>query len=121
MASGNNGEVASLGETEKLNQDSGTTGASGGKGIDQAAGGDTKKDESAEPRNIPADQRSADYQKLIQCGLDEKVAAKLDDIYSTGKNLTFNYSFKCVLSTYPAPCIYEPVGSMALFMSKVGK
>ncbi|CAL8137467.1 unnamed protein product [Orchesella dallaii] len=91
MASGNNGEVAGLGEAEtnKLNQDSSTTGASSGKGIDQAAGGDSfsanKKDESTEPRNIPADQRSADYQKLIQCGLDEKVAAKLDDIYSTGK------------------------------------
>lgn len=91
MASGNNGEIAGLGEAEtKINQDSGTTGASSGKGVDQAAGGDafsvSKKDESAEPRNIPADQRSADYQKLIQCGLDEKVAAKLDDIYSTGKN-----------------------------------
>lgn len=93
MASGNNGEIASLGEAEtsKLNQDSATTGASNGKGIDQAAGGDAfsasnnKKDESTEPRNIPADQRSPDYQKLIQCGLDEKVAAKLDDIYSTGK------------------------------------
>lgn len=92
MASGNNGEIAGLGadaESTKLNQD---PSASSGKGIDQAAGGDAfstnnKKDESAEPRNIPADQRSADYQKLIQCGLDEKVAAKLDDIYSTGKIL----------------------------------
>jgi hypothetical protein len=40
--------------------------------------------ESAEPLKIPAEQRSADYQKLIQYGLDEKVSAKLDDIYNTG-------------------------------------
>ncbi|CAG7834618.1 unnamed protein product [Allacma fusca] len=43
------------------------------------------KDDSAEPLKIPADQRSQDYKKLIQYGLDEKVAAKLDDIYNTGK------------------------------------
>lgn len=96
MASGNNGDIADLsGDVENklnLNQDSGASVAL--KGIDQAAGGDnnafgtttnSKKDESSEPRNIPADQRSGDYQKLIQSGLDEKVAAKLDDIYCTGK------------------------------------
>jgi len=42
-------------------------------------------DTSAEPLKIPADQRSADYKKLIQYGLDERVSAKLDDIYNTGK------------------------------------
>ncbi|XP_025833582.1 heterogeneous nuclear ribonucleoprotein R isoform X3 [Agrilus planipennis] len=30
-------------------------------------------------------QRTEDYQKLLEYGLDEKVAAKLDDIYKTGK------------------------------------
>lgn len=29
-------------------------------------------------------ERTEDFQKLIACGLDEKVAAKLDDIYKTG-------------------------------------
>ncbi|XP_026333534.1 heterogeneous nuclear ribonucleoprotein R isoform X5 [Hyposmocoma kahamanoa] len=29
--------------------------------------------------------RTPDYHKLIECGLDAKVAAKLDDIYKTGK------------------------------------
>lgn len=45
----------------------------------------SNSDESAEPKNIPAEQRSQDFKKLIQYGLDEKVAAKLDDIYNTGK------------------------------------
>lgn len=30
-------------------------------------------------------QRTEDYEKLLEYGLDEKVAAKLDDIYKTGK------------------------------------
>lgn len=30
-------------------------------------------------------ERTEDYQKLLDYGLDEKVAAKLDDIYKTGK------------------------------------
>ncbi|XP_034243862.1 heterogeneous nuclear ribonucleoprotein R isoform X3 [Thrips palmi] len=33
----------------------------------------------------PKVERTEDFQKLIDCGLDEKVAAKLDDIYKTGK------------------------------------
>lgn len=32
----------------------------------------------------PKVERTEDFQKLIDCGLDEKVAAKLDDIYKTG-------------------------------------
>lgn len=110
MASGN-GEI-SLGEEkskEKLAEGSNSTGASSGttaagagspnsnstnnNAVDAAAGGEAfninnikkEKDESAEPLKIPAEQRSADYKKLITYGLDEKVAAKLDDIYSTGK------------------------------------
>lgn len=39
---------------------------------------------NVQPRPISPSQRSADYKKLIQYGLDEKVSAKLDDIYSTG-------------------------------------
>jgi len=42
-------------------------------------------DESAQPLKIPASQRSEDYQKLVEYGLHEKVAAKLDDVYNTGK------------------------------------
>ena len=64
--------------------------------VDVSAGGDavvnsspaanstSPSNDSTEPKNIPAEQRSQDYKKLIQYGLDDKVAAKLDDIYSTG-------------------------------------
>lgn len=39
-----------------------------------------------EPMKIEQDvERTEDYQKLIDYGLDEKVAAKLDEIYKTGK------------------------------------
>jgi hypothetical protein len=87
MASGN-------GDISGLKEEGGTTPANTpvaeGVKIDVAGGGDafnpttTSSNESAEPLKIPPEQRSADYQKLIQCGLDEKVAAKLDDIYNTG-------------------------------------
>ncbi|KAJ8920437.1 hypothetical protein NQ315_005305 [Exocentrus adspersus] len=41
---------------------------------------------SEEPMKIEQDvERTEDYQKLIEYGLDEKVAAKLDEIYKTGK------------------------------------
>jgi len=29
-------------------------------------------------------ERTPDYAKLLECGLDEKVAAKIDEIYKTG-------------------------------------
>lgn len=39
-----------------------------------------------EPMKIEQDvERTEDYQKLLEYGLDEKVAAKLDEIYKTGK------------------------------------
>lgn len=39
-----------------------------------------------ESMKVEADtERTEDYQKLLDYGLDEKVAAKLDDIYKTGK------------------------------------
>ncbi|KAJ8959522.1 hypothetical protein NQ314_006259 [Rhamnusium bicolor] len=39
-----------------------------------------------EPMRLEQDvERTEDYQKLIEYGLDEKVAAKLDEIYKTGK------------------------------------
>lgn len=43
--------------------------------------------EVGEPMKIEAegDETSEDYQKLIEYGLDEKVAAKLNEIYKTGK------------------------------------
>lgn len=41
---------------------------------------------SEEPMRIEQEvERTEDYQKLIEYGLDEKVAAKLDEIYKTGK------------------------------------
>ncbi|KAK9879000.1 hypothetical protein WA026_003815 [Henosepilachna vigintioctopunctata] len=41
---------------------------------------------SEEPMKIePESEKTEDYQKLIDYGLDEKVAAKLDEIYKTGK------------------------------------
>ena len=49
----------------------------------------------AEPNNIkeePANsvERTEDYQKLIQLGLNEKVAAKLDEIFKTGMLVHLN-------------------------------
>ncbi|XP_050297203.1 heterogeneous nuclear ribonucleoprotein Q isoform X3 [Anthonomus grandis grandis] len=38
-----------------------------------------------EPMKIEDTEKTADYQKLIEYGLDEKVASKLDEIYKTGK------------------------------------
>ncbi|XP_076259466.1 synaptotagmin binding cytoplasmic RNA interacting protein isoform X3 [Rhynchophorus ferrugineus] len=40
---------------------------------------------SEEPMKIEDSERTPDYQKLIDYGLDEKVASKLDEIYKTGK------------------------------------
>ncbi|CAH0553997.1 unnamed protein product [Brassicogethes aeneus] len=41
---------------------------------------------SEEPMKIETEiERTEDYQKLLEYGLDEKVAAKLDEIYKTGK------------------------------------
>jgi len=86
MASGN-GDISALKEEIAASP---TSSAEGVK-VDTAGGGDAfnsttaSSNESAEPLKIPPEQRSADYQKLIQCGLAEKVAAKLDDIYNTGK------------------------------------
>ncbi|XP_035710994.1 heterogeneous nuclear ribonucleoprotein Q isoform X2 [Folsomia candida] len=84
MASGN-GDLSGL--TDEVTDGPVETGK-----VDATGGGDTfnssttsTPSESVEPLKIPADQRSADYQKLIQYGLDEKVSAKLDDIYNTGK------------------------------------
>ena len=34
--------------------------------------------------------RTADYDKLIQYGLDSKVASRIDDIYKTGKKSSCN-------------------------------
>jgi len=79
---------------------------------DEGAGGDTiltnstdallndhekesEEDQSAEPLKIPPEQRSDDYRTLIQYGLDERVSAKLDDIYNTGT----------VLMTIPPYCV----------------
>lgn len=38
-----------------------------------------------ESMKVEDTERTEDYQKLLEYGLDEKVAAKLDDIYKTGK------------------------------------
>lgn len=38
-----------------------------------------------ESMKVESVERTEDYQKLIDYGLDEKVAAKLDEIYKTGK------------------------------------
>ncbi|XP_036146571.1 heterogeneous nuclear ribonucleoprotein R isoform X8 [Monomorium pharaonis] len=44
--------------------------------------GEIKMEEKQEMENV---ERTEDFNKLIQYGLDEKVAAKLDEIYKTGK------------------------------------
>ncbi|XP_020283555.1 heterogeneous nuclear ribonucleoprotein R isoform X1 [Pseudomyrmex gracilis] len=44
--------------------------------------GEIKMEEKQEIENV---ERTEDFNKLMQYGLDEKVAAKLDDIYKTGK------------------------------------
>ena len=89
----------------------GTNNSSGGASSDSSTAPATNnntnaKDESAEPLKIPADQRSQDYKKLIKYGLDEKVAAKLDDIYNTGiiiVLLSTSLSFSVLQLTIPAP------------------
>ena len=48
------------------------------------------KSGSGSPKSIASDvksigERSADYHKLIEYGLDEKVAIRLEEIYKTGK------------------------------------
>lgn len=44
--------------------------------------GEIKMEEKQEMENL---ERTEDFNKLMQYGLDEKVAAKLDEIYKTGK------------------------------------
>ncbi|XP_012060516.1 PREDICTED: heterogeneous nuclear ribonucleoprotein Q [Atta cephalotes] len=44
--------------------------------------GEIKMEEKQEMENV---ERTEDFNKLMQYGLDEKVAAKLDEIYKTGK------------------------------------
>ena len=44
--------------------------------------GEIKMEEKQEIENV---ERTEDFNKLMQYGLDEKVAAKLDEIYKTGK------------------------------------
>lgn len=56
MAEGNNGEIVD--DTTKKSEEEGRSGD---------------------------EEKTADYPKLIEYGLDKKVAAKLDDIYKTGK------------------------------------
>ena len=41
--------------------------------------------EEGQPSHSASSNRTIDYEKLIEYGLDAKVAEKLDDIYKTGK------------------------------------
>ncbi|KAI4486625.1 hypothetical protein M0804_005995 [Polistes exclamans] len=47
--------------------------------------GEIKMEEKQSKEEMEYTERTEDYTKLIQYGLDEKVAAKLDEIYKTGK------------------------------------
>lgn len=47
--------------------------------------GEIKMEEKQSKEEMECVERTEDYAKLIQYGLDEKVAAKLDEIYKTGK------------------------------------
>ncbi|XP_026672055.1 heterogeneous nuclear ribonucleoprotein Q isoform X4 [Ceratina calcarata] len=47
--------------------------------------GEIKMEEKQSKEEMEYVERTEDFQKLIQYGLDEKVAAKLDEIYKTGK------------------------------------
>ncbi|XP_066598368.1 heterogeneous nuclear ribonucleoprotein R isoform X1 [Prorops nasuta] len=47
--------------------------------------GEIKMEEKQSKEDMEYVDRTEDFQKLIQYGLDEKVAAKLDEIYKTGK------------------------------------
>lgn len=48
--------------------------------------------------------RTQDYEKLIEYGLDSKVAEKLDDIYQTGKNCTYSWQRKALSLVFNAEC-----------------
>ncbi|KAG7213756.1 hypothetical protein KM043_002981 [Ampulex compressa] len=55
-------------------------------GADMAEGnGEIKMEEKQPKEEMEYAERTEDFVKLIQYGLDEKVAAKLDEIYKTGK------------------------------------
>jgi len=55
-------------------------------GAGDACGADViMEDLSHSLKTVPNEQQSGDYRKLIDYGLDEKVAAKLDEVYNTGK------------------------------------
>lgn len=47
--------------------------------------GEIKMEEKQSKEEMEYVERTEDFSKLIQYGLDEKVAAKLDEIYKTGK------------------------------------
>lgn len=47
--------------------------------------GELKMEEKQSKEEMEYVERTEDFAKLIQYGLDEKVAAKLDEIYKTGK------------------------------------
>lgn len=47
--------------------------------------GEIKMEEKQSKEDMECVERTEDYAKLIQYGLDEKVAGKLDEIYKTGK------------------------------------
>lgn len=67
----------------------------------------TKEEVKDEPKDEPMDQedeseRTEDYQKLLDYGIDQKVAAELDDIYKSGNLLTHSsplpHFYKAILS-----------------------
>ena len=58
----------------------------------------TSKEASTNGENgTSGDHRSLDYQKLIDHGLDDKVATRLEEIYKTGTY--FNYIIFLILTT----------------------
>lgn len=75
-----NGEVHGNGGFE----DDGLDGTSKPDDLQLTGGGDSRVEPDS-GRILP-DQRSGDCLKLLEYGLDEKVAAKLDDVYKTGNS-----------------------------------
>lgn len=48
---------------------------------------------SREAEEKPSSERTPDYTKLLEYGLDKRIAGKLDDIFKTGKHILVNFFF----------------------------
>lgn len=53
---------------------------------------------SREAEEKPSSERTPDYTKLLEYGLDKRIAGKLDDIFKTGKHMLVNFFFYPILN-----------------------